>query len=269
MIDTENFAADVIEKSFTKPILVDFWAEWCGPCKVLGPVLERLEEKYNGLFELVKLNTDYFPELASQYGVRGIPNVKLFVDGEVKAEFTGALPESQADEWIRKNIPGRNDKAVEQAKHFIMSGKVQDALKLLNEIKEKEPGNKQVDLLFAQLYLFDDPAKAVSLLKGAEEWSDDTEIVNAINTIADLLIRMDNRGFPDGEAKTEYLRSVEFLKDKNFSKALEGFISIIRMDRSYDDDGSRKACIAIFKYLGEENQVTLNYRRDFGSALYV
>ncbi|MCZ6756762.1 MAG: thioredoxin, partial [Bacteroidetes bacterium] len=92
-VEVQNFQEDVIEASSEVPILVDFWAEWCGPCRVLGPVLEKLEAEQNGEWRLAKVDTDQHPEVSMQYGIRGIPAVKLFVDGNVVSEFTGALPE--------------------------------------------------------------------------------------------------------------------------------------------------------------------------------
>lgn len=268
-LDTQNFQKDVIERSFTKPVLVDFWAEWCAPCKMLGPVLERLSEKNSDLFDLVKLNTDNFPEIASEYGVRGIPNVKLFVDGEVKNEFTGALPESAVNEWIKKNIPGKNNKVLSQAKELIKAGNEKDAAGLLEDLKRKEPENKEIDVLLARILLFKDPEKALSLIREAEILPETADIINSVETIAELLTRHRKNNFPEGEIKRQYSGAVEYLILGNFDKSLEEFIDIIRKNRSYDDDGARKACIAIFKYLGEDNPVTAAHRRDFGSALYV
>src|SRR5512146_3135168 len=114
--DVKDFTKDIIDRSKSIPVLVDFWAEWCAPCRILGPVLERLAEKYKNRFVLVKVNTDKNPEIAARYGIRGIPNVKLFVDGTVSDEFTGALPVQAVDQWLKKALPGKNASEIEKAK---------------------------------------------------------------------------------------------------------------------------------------------------------
>ena len=101
-----DFTTDVLERSNSIPVLVDFWAAWCGPCRTLGPVLERLAEKQAGRWVLAKVDTEKFPQIAAQYGVRGIPNVKLFIKGKVVDEFTGALPERAVEQWLAKAVPG-------------------------------------------------------------------------------------------------------------------------------------------------------------------
>lgn len=102
---THNFEEDVIQTSHRKPVLVDFWAPWCGPCRILSPTLDKLARESNGTWRLVKINADTFPDLVRRYGVRGIPAVKLFVDGAVKDEFVGALPEHAVRQWLEKALP--------------------------------------------------------------------------------------------------------------------------------------------------------------------
>lgn len=100
-----DFQSDVIEDSWTRPVLVDFWAAWCGPCRILGPTLEKLAEEAGDAWTLVKVNTDLQPELAGQYNIRGIPAVKLFISGEVVSEFVGALPEDEVQGWLNEHLP--------------------------------------------------------------------------------------------------------------------------------------------------------------------
>jgi len=125
--EVKDFSNDVIKKSFDVPVLVDFWAEWCGPCKMLSPVLENLADRFKGEWELVKVDTDKNQEIASQYGIRGIPNVKLFSEGNVIDEFTGALPEHMILNWLKKSVPGKNYKKIEVAISLLSSGNNEEA----------------------------------------------------------------------------------------------------------------------------------------------
>ncbi|MCL4279079.1 MAG: thioredoxin, partial [Ignavibacteriaceae bacterium] len=110
-----DFQKDVLEKSYEKPVLVDFWAEWCQPCRLIGPILEKLADENKSDWELVKVDTDNNQEIALRYGVRGIPNVKIFRNGEVINEFTGALPESAIKDWLKKSIPSKFAEQIEHA----------------------------------------------------------------------------------------------------------------------------------------------------------
>ena len=266
--EVKDFQKDVIDKSYDKPVLVDFWAEWCGPCKMIGPVLEKLAEENKETWELVKVDTDKNQQIAMKYGIRGIPNVKLFKDGKVVNEFTGALPEQSIKDWLKKSIPSKFADKIEHAKIYLNNGDVDTAKAILEDVHKGDINNSEVKVLLAKILLFEDQKEALRLTQNVDGKLNNIELAEAIGTLADLLNR-DSNSFPDSELKETYISAIDGIRKKDFDSALEKLIEVIRTDRSYDDDGARKACIAIFKYLGEEHEITLKHRRDFGSALYV
>ncbi len=265
-----DFDKEVLERSKEIPILVDFWAEWCGPCRVLGPILDRLSKKYKDDWELVKLNTDENPEISQKYGIKGIPNVKLFIDGKVTDEFTGALPEHMIESWLKKAIPNKFEGKIKEANILLANNESERAKIILESILAEDPGNEGAQLILAKAIIFNDWEKAENLAKNADTSVDNLDLVEALQTFAHLFEIKDKLAeYPQSDVKEEYFSAIEYLKEKNFELALEKFINVIRNDRNYDNDGARKACVATFKYLGEDNPITLKYRRDFGSALYV
>ena len=132
--DTNDFDRDVVERSWTIPVLVDFWAEWCGPCRVLGPVLEKLAGEHSHQWAFVKLDTEAHPHIAARHGVRSIPNVKLFVDGRVSDEFVGALPEARVVEWLKKALPSRFRSQLAEARRALSDNGTCAALEILRPI---------------------------------------------------------------------------------------------------------------------------------------
>ena len=263
--DVVDFQKEVIERSATTPVLVDFWAEWCGPCKILGPVLEKLAMQSNGTWQLAKVNTEQFTDIAARYNIRSIPNAKLFVDGKVETEFVGALPEPVLKQWLEKNIPGKVRKDVEHAESMLTNGKMDEAQKLLHSILAAEPGNQKARALLARTLVHSDQAKALDLVKDMQEDSPFFDTAEAIRTIVSLCAKT---SLPDDGVRELYRDAIAKLREHSYHAALEGFIEVIRNNRYYDDDGSRKACIAIFKILGEEHEITKQYRREFSRALY-
>lgn len=268
-VDVQDFQRDVLDRSRDCPVVVDFWAAWCGPCRVLGPILERLAEQAHGTWILAKVDTETFPEIAERYGVRGIPNVKLFLEGKPTAEFTGALPEPSIRQWLEKHLPGKFLRELEHAEALFVSGNERAALDIVEEVLSKDSANLKARILAAQILLFSDPDRATSLLEDVEEHVDNFEKVDSVRTLAAILSKAASPdGLPEGPVKASYASALHAAARKDFDAALASFIEVIRADRHFDHDGSRKACIAIFKYLGEGHELTLKHRRDFSRALY-
>lgn len=268
--ELKDFQKDVIEQSYNFPVLVDFWAEWCAPCRLLGPILERLAQKNNQNWKLVKVNTEKFPDLAQAYSVRSIPNVKLFSKGKVINEFVGALPEKSIVDWLKKSIPNKYSEFIDKAKNLLALGRNEDAKVILEEIYKEDTNNSDVKVLLAKIFLFENQNEAKKLLDSADISNEYDELVEAIYTIIELLEKSNNPdNLEENFVKHIYLQALDHLKNKNFQLALEKFIEVIRENKYYDDEGARKACIAIFKYLGEDHQITLQYRKEFGRALYI
>ena len=268
-IEVKDFQREVLDRSREVPVVVDFWAEWCGPCRVLGPVLERLSQEAEGAWVLAKVDTESLPDIAATFGIHGIPTVKLFVDARSSAEFTGALPEPSVRQWLAKVLPSKHKAELDHAEGLFVSGDERAALPIVEGVLARDPDNLKGRILGAQILLFQNPERATHLLEGLEENVEDFQKVDSVRTLAALLTKAEDPGvLAEGSLRAEYISALNDVAHRNFGSALQRFIHIIREDRQYDDDGSRKACIAIFKYLGEGHEITLKHRRDFSSALY-
>ena len=267
--DTDDFERDVLERSYRIPVLVDFWAEWCGPCRVLGPLLEKLAEESNDSWALAKLNTDKHPELSARYGIRSIPNVKLFVEGKAVDGFIGALPENMVRAWLIKALPSKFFNQIKDAERLLAEGRIGEAQRILEQVVGAEANNDLANTLLGRTYVFSDPGKAIEIVDRIGPTSEYSEIAEAIKTFGEMFLYLeDSTPLKEGVARERYLSAIESLRSQNFGDALGSFIDVIRKDRYYDNDGSRRACVAIFRFLGEDHEVTKEYRQVFASVLY-
>ena len=267
--ELKDFETDVIEKSRLAPVVVDFWAPWCGPCQVLGPVLGKLAYEANDRWHLIKVNVDENQELAQKYGVRGIPYVLLFKDGEPVDGFTGAMPEAMIQEWLEKYVPSPITLEIEETLLLHKNGETQKAKDILEQILIDNPKNLLAKVTLAEILVFSNPGYARELVAKVFEGEDVYEKADAIKTFADLLnLKDDHNHLEDSEAKSIYLGGIDALSQQDFATALEKFIEVIIQDKEYDNEGGRRACIAIFHYLGEDHETTKAYRKRFDMSLY-
>lgn len=267
--DTDDFESDVIKRSHNIPILVDFWAAWCGPCKALGPILEKLALQNEDRWILAKLDTEKHPTIAARYGIRSIPNVKLFIEGQVTDEFAGALPENQVVEWLDKILPNKHSLRIDEAEQLLEGNKTSQAQKLLEMILSEEPRNEQASVLLARILLTSDSEKALKTVEYiglGSKYLDATLAIRALTQMLQLI--NEPQTLQDDAIRHTYLAGIRGICDNNFETALTAFIEVVRKNRYYDDDGARKACIAIFHLLGENHEVTQRHRRALGSALF-
>lgn len=267
-VTTQSFEQDVIRASHSKPVLVDFWAPWCGPCRFLGPVLEKLANEQSDNWTLAKVNVDENQELSQRYGVRGIPAVKLFVDGKMVDEFTGALPEPAIKQWLEKALPTQAKEWLVMARNYIDAGEKDEAIKVLDAILEVEPNNPEARILLAGQIIYDDPQKASELAQGGAFAG--TEYVQqeaAIQVVAALL-QLDPEALPEGGGRESYMQAVKAIHSGDLDTALTHLIKVIQVDRYYMDDAARKTGVSLFTLLGEDHPISRKHRRTFDMWLY-
>ncbi|PAP76500.1 thioredoxin family protein [Rubrivirga marina] len=262
-----DFQTDVVEASRERPVLVDFWAPWCGPCRVLGPILETLAAEAGGRWTLAKVNTDEAPGLMQQFGIRGIPAVKLFVDGAVAAEFTGALPEHVLRQWLDEHLPSPARKHAKAAEAAWEAGD-RDTARAEFEAALADPEAEAAGWAtaartrLARLLVFDDGSRARDLVGDLH-----TPEGEAVRTVLDALDR-DPAALPDGPAREPVADALRGLQSGDLDATLARLIDAIRADRYYDDDGARKLAVALFQTLGEDHAVSKTHRPAFNTSLY-
>ena len=264
--DVKNFQTEVLSVSNTKPVLCDFWATWCNPCKTLTPILEKLATEAKDEWVLRKVNIDEHSTIASKFNIMSIPNVKLFIKGSVKSEFSGLLPEKDIRQWLKKNLPNQFENQIQKATDFETKGYIEESKKILETVINSDEKNEDAILQLTKLVMFSDPLHAKKLCGKVNLGSAIFEEIQTIKYICELNLSLHQ--LPDHPTKNLFISSMEQLKEKNFEDTLKILLDIVKIDKTYNDDMPRKTCLAIFKYLGDSNEITKRYRSLLNAALY-
>lgn len=274
-----TFASAVIERSKSVPVMVDFWAAWCGPCQSLMPILAKLAQEYGGKFILAKVDTDHEQRLAGQYGIRGLPTVKIFKDGAVVHEFSGVQPEKTIRAAIDKLLPRPTDHEADVALEEYRAGQVDAALARLRHALETDAGNTRLRLTLARILLeqgqLDAAETALKALPPDVRSQTEASALFArlefarIGASAPPLPELEKAIVNDpANSAARYQLGAAYVLREDYEAALQQLLDLVRRDRQYGNDAARKAVIAVFNLLGGNSELVKKYRTQLSLALH-
>lgn len=275
-VTLQNFEAEVINSPV--PVLVDFWAPWCGPCRTLGPMLEKLEAEADGKWKLVKVNVDENQQLASHFGVRSIPHVVAFAEGQAVNQFVGVLPESQLRDFLDTLAPNDGVVTLEDAQALAASGDRDAAQAAYQAVLAHDPENDAARLAYIGFLLDGDAIDAAEAEFGRlSPLAPQEDAYAALRTRLDAMKGLDD--LPDGaELKAQVQANPADLSARldlarvliarrEYEPALEQLMEIVRRDRSFEDDAGRKTMISVFEMMAATPELVSKWRRQLSTAL--
>jgi putative thioredoxin len=278
-VTNDTFQAQVLEQSQRVPVLVDYWADWCGPCQMQMPVLRKLVEEYAGKFVLAKVNTDEQRELAREHGIRSLPTMRLYKAGEMAEEILGAQTESTLRILLDRYVERESDTLRLQAMETYQRGEHEAALQMLREARQSEPDNHQLTLDYAALCLQEGRLQEVDELlnglprdireePGAAQLRALLEFATSVQDAPPIAELEKTLASTPDDSGTRYRLGASYVMNDRMEDALESFMYILRHDRGFRDDIGRKSLLAVFELLGNEGELVNSYRRKLFTAMH-
>ena len=271
-VQEATFEQDVIQKSYERPVVVDFWAAWCGPCRMLGPTLERLAAEPNSNFILAKVDVDANPGLAMRYGVQGIPAVKGFRDGEIAEEFVGAQPEPMVRQFLKKLVPSELDRTMDAAEDLIARRRWDEAESVYRQLLATTPADPTLKLGLARTLIAQ--GKGCEAKPHLEDLLDVVETMAAaerLQPVADYVCAVadwDNENAELTVVEAQYRQAARLLSQGKMAPAMDGLLDVLRFNKEYRKGQAKAVILGIFELLGDEDSLTNAYRRELASVLF-
>ncbi|HUS83522.1 MAG TPA: tetratricopeptide repeat protein [Anaerolineales bacterium] len=269
-VDEATFESEVILRSHELPVVVDFWAPWCGPCRILGPLLERLAIEAGGSFLLAKVNVDENPGLSVRYGVQGIPAVKAFKNGQVETEFVGAQPESVVRKVIGKLAPSEAEAAVENARSLLATHHWEKAETSFREIYAMDETNAPAALGLLESLLMqgkgEEALHIIDVFPPGNEWAK----AEQHKPLAALLAEVEENGLgnQDDPLAAELYQAARLIGLGNLPAAMDGMLDILREQKDFRAGLPKKVLLALFAIIGDQDTLTQQYRDELASVLF-
>jgi putative thioredoxin len=269
-VSEADFEYQVVAYSQQVPVIVDFWAEWCGPCKILGPMLEKFAQEAQGGFRLAKVDVDANPGLAMQFNIQSIPSVKAFVGGKMVAEFSGVLPELKVREFLSGLTPSQDGLMLEKAFSLLNLQQPKSAERAFRKVLETSPGNTPALLGLAKSLLLQGNAGDGQLLLRNFPASKEFISAEKLRPLAEALREIDEEVDLDSDdpLKAAYTNSLLLVKRGNTPAAIDGLLEILRQDKRYRGGKVRQVIIGLLELLGENDPMARQYRNELASVLF-
>ncbi|MBE9178868.1 tetratricopeptide repeat protein [Oculatella sp. LEGE 06141] len=266
-VTSGNFTADVVERSYEKPVIVDFFAQWCGPCQMLKPILEKLAQEYD--FVLAKVDIDHSPDLANAYQIEGVPDVRIVSQGQMHPGFVGVLPEPQLRQLLAQlNLKSALETGLDAIQQSIATGETATAQQQFERLLQQYPHDRGLAIAAAKFMLnHDQPEAAERLLAPIQE--DDKQHFAEASALRELIrFKQDQSLVPETELDTLYFDATQMTLRGDYEFALQQFLEIVSRDRKYRNEAARKAMVTIFNLLGDDHPLTRHFRKQLMLTLY-